>query len=105
MEHFLIDLKEYKDGKFVGHVKIGTDSKYIDDKNVYLSHLYVVKAYRHKGEGIKLMNRAIDTCKKLSIPRVYLWCIPKLIPFYKAFGAEDMHQSMLGYNLMMINIK
>ena len=101
----MIDFKEYKDGKFVGHVNIGTDSKYIDDKNVYLSHLYVVKAHSHKGEGIKLMYRAIDTCKKLSIPRIYLWCKPKLIPFYKDFSAEDMHQPMFGYNLMMINIK
>lgn len=105
MDHFSITLREYKDDNFVGQVKIGTDTKYINDKRIYLSHLFVIKAYRHKGEGTKLMYRALKTCKKLSISRVYLWCKPKLIPFYKDFGAEDMHQPLLGYNLMMINIE
>lgn len=105
MEKFSITLREYKDGNFVGHVQIGTDIKYLNDKRVYIHDLYVIKAYRHKGEGIKLMNRVIDTCKKLSISQVYLWCLPKLIPFYKNFGAEDTHLITDGYHLMMINIK
>lgn len=105
MEKFSITLMEYKDGNFVGHVQIGTDIKYLNDKRVYIHDLYVIKAYRHKGEGIKLMNRVIDTCKKLSISQVYLWCLPKLIPFYKNFGAEDTHLITDGYHLMMINIK
>ena len=106
MEHFSITLREYKDDNFVGHVQICTDLGYIyDNERVYIHDLYVIKAYRHKGEGIKLMNRVIDTCKKLSITRVYLWCLPKLIPFYKNFGAEDTHQIIDGYHLMMINIK
>ena len=105
MEHFSITLREYKDDNFVGHVQIGTDIKHIDDERVYIHDLYVIKAYRHKGEGTKLMNRVIDTCKKLSITRVYLWCLPKLIPFYKNFGAEDTHLMNEGYHFMMINIK
>ncbi len=105
MEHFSITLREYKDGNFVGRVQIGTSIKNIDDKRVYIHDLYVITAYRHKGEGIKLMNKVIDTCKKLSISRVYLWCLPKLIPFYKNFGAEETHQIINGYHLMMINIK
>ena len=84
---------------------MGTDIKYINDKRVYIYDLYVIKAYRHKGEGIKLMNRVIETCKKLSISQVYLWCLPKLIPFYKNFGAEDTHLMNEGYHFMMINIK
>lgn len=105
MGHFSITLREYKDGNFVGCVQIGTDIKYPNDKRVYIHDLYVIKAYRHKGEGIKLMNRVVDTCKKLSIPRVYLWCLPKLIPFYKNFGAEDTHLINEGYHFMMLNIK
>ena len=105
MDHFTITLREYKNSNFAGHVQIGTDIKYINDTRVYLHHLHVIKAYRHKGEGTKLMYKAIDTCKKLGIPRVYLWCIPKLIPFYKAFGAEDTHVITDGYHLMMIYIK
>lgn len=105
MEQFSITLREYKDDNFVGHVQIGTDIKHIDDKRVYIHDLYVIKVYRHKGEGTKLMNRVIDTCKKLSIIRVYLWCLPKLIPFYKNFGAEDTHLMNEGYHFMMINIK
>lgn len=105
MEQFSITLREYKDGNFVGHVQIGTDKEDLNDNRIYISNLYVIKAYRHRGEGTKLMYRVLDTCKKLSISRVYLWCIPKLIPFYKAFGAEDTHLISEGYHLMMINIK
>ena len=105
MDHFIITLREYKNGNFAGHVHIGTDIKYPNDKRVYIRDLYVIKAYRHKGKGTKLIYKAIDTCKKLGIPRVYLWCIPKLIPFYKAFGAEDAHLIIKGYHFMRIDIK
>ena len=67
MDHFSIALREYKDDNFVGQVQICTE-RYPNDKRVYIHDLYVIKAYRHKGYGIKLMNRIIDTCKKLSIP-------------------------------------
>lgn len=60
MEYFSITLREYKDDNFVGHVQIGTDIKYIDDKRVYIHDLYVIKAYRHKGESIKLRNKVIN---------------------------------------------
>ena len=86
MEHFLITLREYKDGNFVGHIQIGTDLGYIYDKRVYIHDLYVITAYRHKGYGTRLMYKVLDTCKKLNISQVYLWCLPKLIPFYKNFG-------------------
>ncbi len=43
MEHFLIILREYKDSNFVGHVQIGTDIKYPNDKRVYIHDLYVIK--------------------------------------------------------------
>lgn len=105
MNHFLITLKEYKDDNFVGHIHIGTNIKYINDKRVYIHDLYVIKAYRHKGEDIKLMNRTIDICKKLDIHQVYLFCMPKLIPFYKKFGAEDTHLIIDGHHFMKINIK
>ena len=105
MNHFQITLREYKDGGFVGHVQMGTDLGYIYDKRVFIHDLYVIKAFRHKGWGTRLMYKLLDTCKKLDIPKVYLWCLPKLIPFYKNFGAEDTHQIIDGYHLMMINIK
>ena len=105
MERFFLDLSEYKDNTFVGHVEMSTDKESLKDDRVWISNLYVFKHYRHIGIGTKLMNRVIDTCKKLSIPRVYLWCLPKLIPFYKNFGAEDTHLINEGYHFMRINIK
>lgn len=105
MKHFQITLREYKDDGFAGHVQIGTDIKYPNDKRVYLRDLYVIKAYRHKGYGTRLMYKVLDTCKKLGIHQVYLWCIPKLIPFYKNFGAEDTHLISEGYHFMKIKIK
>lgn len=105
MNHFQITLREYKDGGFVGHVQMGTDIKYPNDKRVYIHDLYVIKAYRHKGIGTRLMNEVINTCKKLGITKVYLWCIPKLIPFYKDFRAEDTHLISEGYHFMKIKIK
>ena len=105
MGQFFIDLSEYKDGKFIGLAEIGTDKEDLNDSRVYLSDLYVTKSYRHKGEGTKLMNRVIDTCKKLSITRVYLWCKPEVRSFYKKFGAEEVNEYFDGYELMMIDIK
>ena len=105
MGHFLIDLREYKDVTLIGHVEIGTDKESPNDDRIWISNLYVFKHYRHTGIGTKLMNRVIDTCKRLSIHRVYLWCKPELRPFYKKFGAEGTNQYMVGYELMMINIK
>ena len=105
MDHFSITLREYKDGNFAGRVQIGTDIKYITDKRVYIHDLYVIKAYRHEDIDIKLINRAINVCKKLDIHQIYLWCLPKLISFYKDFGAEDIHLINEGYHFMRINIK
>lgn len=105
MNHFQITLREYKDGGFVGHVQMGTDIKYPNDRRVYIRDLYIIKAFRHKGWGTKLMYRLLDTCKKLDIHQVYLWCLPKLIPFYKDFGVEDTHLISGGYHFMKIKIK
>lgn len=106
MNHFQITLREYyKDGNFAGRVQIGTDIKYPNDKRVYIRDLYVIKAYRHKSIGTGLMNKVIDTCKELGITKVYLWCIPKLIPFFKDFRAEDTHLISEGCHLMKIKIK
>jgi len=105
MNHFQITLREYKDDGFVGHVQMGTDIKYPNDKRVYIRDLYIIKAFRHKGWGTKLMCRLLDTCKKLDIHQVYLWCLPKLISFYKDFGAEDTHLISKGYHFMKIKIK
>lgn len=106
MEYFSIALREYnKDGYFVGEVQIGTSIKNIDDKRIYIHDLYVIKAYRHKGWGTKLMYKLLNTCKRLDIHHIYVWCLPKLIPFYKNFRAEDTHLISEGYHFMKINIK
>lgn len=104
MEQFVIDLKYIKNEMPIGHVEICSNSEDFNDDLVWISQLYVTDSYRHTRIGTKLMNRAIDTCKKLSIPKVYLYCKPELISFYQKFGAEDAHQEMNGYNLMAINI-
>lgn len=102
MDRFFFDFQEYKDDTFVGHVEVSTDKESLKDDRVWVHNLYVFEHYRHNGIGTKLMNRVIDACKGLSIHRVYLWCKPALIPFYKKFGAERAHQNMYGYELMMI---
>lgn len=104
MEQFVIDLKYIKDDTPIGHVEICSNKEDFNDGLVWISELYVTDSYRHSGIGTKLMNRAINAAKKLSIPRIYLYCKPKLIHFYKKFGAEKTCQKMNGYDLMMINI-
>lgn len=104
MEQFIIDLKYIKDDMPIGHVEICSNSENFSNGRVWISELYVTDSYRHNGIGTKLMNRAINMAKKLSIPRLYLYCKPELIPFYKRFEAEDTHQNMNEYNLMAINI-
>lgn len=103
MEQFVIDLKYIKNDMPIGHVEICSNSEDFSNGFVWISQLYVTDSYRHTGIGTKLMNRAIDTCKKLSVPKVYLYCKPELIHFYQKFGTEDAHQEMNGYKLMMIN--
>ena len=105
MEQFVIDLKYIKDDIPIGHVEICSNKENFNVGLVWISNLYVEVSYRHKGIGTKLMNRAIDTCKKLSITKLYLYCKPELIPFYKRFGAEDANQEMNGYNLMVVNFE
>lgn len=104
MELFATVLKYVKDDIPIGHVEICSNSEDFSDGRVWISELYVEDSYRHIGIGTKLMKRAINAAKKLSIPRIYLYCKPELISFYQKFGAEDAHQDMNGYNLMVLNI-
>ena len=103
MEELIINVEYKKDDKLIGHVEISSNKENANDSLIWISDLYVSKSYRHTGIGTKLMNMVIDAVKKLSIPTVYLFCKPDLIPFYKRFGAEDTHQKKNGYNLMMLN--
>ena len=105
MEQFVIKMNYSKDDISYGYIEIGVHKENANDSLIWISDLYVNKGHRHIGIGTALMNKVIDTCKKLSITRVYLWCIPKLIPFYKNFGAEDTHLINEGYHFMRINIK
>ena len=105
MEQFIIDLKYIKDDMPIGHVEICSNKEDFTGGLVWISELYVTDSYRHNGIGTKLMNRAINMAKKMSISRLYLYCKPELIPFYKRFGVEDAYQKMNGYKLMAINIE
>ena len=103
MEELIINVEYKKGDKLIGHVEICSNKENAKDSLIWISDLFVAEACRHTGIGTKLMNMVIDAVKKLSIPKVYLFCKPDLIPFYKRFGAEDTHQKKNGYNLMMIN--
>ena len=103
MEQFVIKTEYWKDNILMGHIDICASEDNDNDSRVWISDLYVAKSHRHTGIGTKLMHRALDEVKKLSIPRIYLYCKPELIHFYKRFGAEDTHQKKNGYHLMMLN--
>ncbi len=105
MEQFVIKVEYSKDDKLMGHVEICTNEINANDSLVWISNLFVEEAYRHNGIGTTLMNRVIDTVKKLSIPKIYLYCKPELISFYEKFGAEDTGQEMNESHLMEINNK
>lgn len=105
VEKFSVILKEYNiHGKQIGHVKVCSDTEDLNDKRIWLIDLYVKELSRNNGVGTKLMKRAIDTCKKLSIDKLYFWCKLELIPFYKKFGAKQENETVLSYELMSINI-
>jgi GNAT superfamily N-acetyltransferase len=80
MEQFIINLNYIKDDITIGYVEICSNTEYFTDC-IWISNLYVTDSYRHNGIGSKLLNRAIDMCKKLSITKLYLYCKPKLIFF------------------------
>lgn len=103
MEELIINVEYRKEDKLIGHVEICANKENVNDSLIWISDLFVTETCRHTGIGTKLMNMVIDAVKKLSIPKVYLFCKPDLIPFYKRFGAEDTCQKKNGYNLMMIN--
>ena len=105
MEQFVIKVEYSKDDVLMGHVEICTNEINANDSLVWISNLFVEETYRHNGIGTTLMNRVIDTVKKLSIPKIYLYCKPELISFYEKFGAKDTHQEMNGSHLMEINNK
>lgn len=105
IEELIINIEYKKDDKLIGHVEICSSEENINDSLIWISDLFVTETCKYTGIGTKLINIVIDAVKKLSIPRVYLWCEPKLILFYKNFGAEDTHLINEGYHFMRINIK
>jgi GNAT superfamily N-acetyltransferase len=57
-------------------------------KGYWLEHNYIRPEYIGQGIGTKLMEHALEQCRKLGIPRLYFFADPHAESFYRKFGAR-----------------
>lgn len=62
----------------------------IDRKQFYpfISHLYIIPENRKKGYGKLLLDFALEYISYLKFTEARLWCVKRLIPYYKKNGWE-----------------
>jgi predicted GNAT family N-acyltransferase len=65
---------------------IGTARVVIRHGNAKIGRMAVLKKYRRKGVGMKLLERAVAVAKKLGARKIYLHAQAPVIGFYEAFG-------------------
>jgi len=75
--HFLA----LKAGKAVGTARI-----VIHDRSAKIGRMAVLKTYRGKGVGTKLLKRAIEIAKSHGAQKIYLHAQVPVIDFYKALA-------------------
>jgi GNAT superfamily N-acetyltransferase len=79
------------DGRVEGSITI--DGLHAEDEGAHLRWFIVSDALRGSGIGHRLINSAIDFCRKCGYPRVYLWTFEGLIP------ARHLYEKS-GFNLV-----
>ena len=65
---------------------IGTARIVMRQETVKIGRMAVLKKYRGKGVGMKLLERAVVVAKKLGARKIYLYAQVPVIGFYEAFG-------------------
>ena len=79
LSEFLCRFEEGRDGFWVAHVEgeivgaVAIDGMNTDTKGAHLRWFIVAPEYQGKGIGEKLLGVAVNFCKKMNFPRVYLW--------------------------------
>lgn len=75
--HFVASI----DGRVVGTARV-----VIHQTKAKIGRMAVLKSYRHKGIGTKLLKRAVVTAKRYRATHIYLNAQVAVIGFYEALG-------------------
>lgn len=74
-----------------------SDMKEHPELSPWLASVYVLKEYRGRGIGTELVKHSMAQCKKLSIPRLYLWTDTQR-EFYERLGwkllSHELYQTV-----------
>lgn len=65
---------------------IGTARVVVRYSNAKIGRMAVLKSYRRKGVGMKLLKRAVSVAKRLSARKIYLHAQVAVIGFYDRLG-------------------
>ena len=65
---------------------IGTARVVVRHSNAKIGRMAVLKSYRRKGVGMKLLKRAVSVAKRLSARKIYLHAQVAVIGFYDRLG-------------------
>lgn len=85
----IILVKDDQAGHFVGCVGI----RRVDDRTAELKRMYVREAYRQRGLGRDLLDRAVHLARDLGYRRVRLDTMPTMtraIALYRAYGFREI---------------
>ena len=72
-------------GRLVAFARVVTDSVY----KATLYDVIVAPDYRGQGLGQLLMNTVLEHPAVAKVEHVELYCLPELVPFYRALGFTD----------------
>jgi predicted GNAT family N-acyltransferase len=71
---------------FEGNTAVGTARVVMRHRNAKIGRMAVLKRYRRRGVGTKLLKRAIVTAKKQGAQKIYLHAQVPVIGFYEAMA-------------------
>lgn len=61
------------------------------DGRTWLTNVFTASEYRNRGIATRLIEVAVDYCRKQQIEALYLFCNREHIPFYEKRGFVDIH--------------
>lgn len=71
---------------YIGNKAVGTARLVMTDRRAKIGRMAVLKTYRGKGVGTKLLERAIAAATRLGAQEIFLHAQVPVIPFYEAAG-------------------